>query len=70
MLDTLAFWWSCLGPMSRISLSVLWALAVIGPLIMKKIQPETFRLYLAYVLIIVFGITGFALWLSVQAATA
>lgn len=31
---------------------IVWVVAAIGCLIMKKIQPESFRLYAVYVLVI------------------
>lgn len=65
-MNQLAYWLSQLGPISRCSLVVLWLLSAVCLIIMKKIQPDTFRVYLVYVCVIVIGLTVFALWLSVQ----
>ena len=39
----------------------VWITAVIGCIVMKKIQPEVFWPYLIYVLAICIGITAFAI---------
>lgn len=37
---------------SKILIAIVWLIAVICCIIMKKIQPETFRLYAVYVFIV------------------
>lgn len=40
-----------------IAIIAVWILAIICSIIMKKIQPESFRLYLVYVLFVVIAFT-------------
>jgi len=44
-----------------IIVGAVWIAAVIGCVVMKKIQPEAFWPYLIYVLAICVGITAFAI---------
>ena len=69
MLDTLAFWWSCVLPFSKIELAAVWIVAVAGLVVMKKIQPDAFWLYFGYVLFVLCCLTTFVIWWSVQAAS-
>lgn len=57
-----------MGSVEKAALQVgcLWILALICLVIMKKIQPDTFRLYLVYVIIICGGITWFVIWILGQ----
>lgn len=68
MLDTLVFWWSCVLPFSKIELAAVWFISAACLVAMKKIQPDTFWLYFGYVLLILCGLTAFAIWWSVQVA--
>lgn len=40
-----------------IAIIVVWILAVVCIIIMKKLQPKSFRLYLVYVLFVVIAFT-------------
>lgn len=44
-----------------IAIIAVWILAVVCIIIMKKLQPKSFKLYIAYVLFVVIGFTVFVL---------
>lgn len=43
---------------SKVIITALWAVSVICCFIMKKIQPESFKLYVGYVIFVCFVITA------------
>lgn len=61
---SLTEWWAWLTVYKKICLIVVYGLGVICLPIMKKIQPDTFWAYLAYVVIVEIFFTAFALCLS------
>lgn len=46
-----------MNPYLIIAIIAVWILAVVCIIIMKKIQPESFRLYVVYVLFVVIALT-------------
>jgi len=57
-------WWTWLVPYRKFLLIGIWSLGVICVPVMKKIQPDSFWAYLAYVIIVELFFTVFALCLS------
>lgn len=44
---------------SKIAITIVWVIAIVCCLIIKKIQPETFWLYVLYVIAILITFTSF-----------
>lgn len=48
---------------SIVKLACIWVIAIGCICVMKKIQPDTWRLYLIYAIAVCGAITGFVIWL-------